>query len=182
MAHKLDRFQTLRTLGIVAQSLKPVKLMSQQFPIATFFLFRDRRSVAQQCWFRWHKIVGATHAYYTWSLKSSRLYPFHDPLQEPTLLGVVTSVCIPLPTRAQQFPTLLAHNIIMLGVVTSVCLPLLAQQELTFGARFWHLHYTSFSLSRLFTVSYFSVGSSIEIERFASPAAILDAMRSVKSS
>ena len=111
MAHKLDRFQTLRTLGIVAQSLKPVKLMSQQFPIATFFLFRDRRSVAQQCWIRWHNIVGATHAYYTWSLKSSRLYPFHDPLQEPTLLGVVTSVCIPLSTRAQQLPTLLAHNI-----------------------------------------------------------------------
>ena len=100
MAHKLDRFQTLRTLGIVAQSLKPVKLMSQQFPIATFFLFRDRRSVAQQCWIRWHNIVGATHAYYTWSLKSSRLYPFHDPLREPTLLGVVTSVCIPL--LAQQ--------------------------------------------------------------------------------
>ena len=111
MAHKLDRFQTLRTLGIVAQSLKPVKLMSQQFPIATFFLLRDRRSVAQQCWIRWHNIVGATHAYYTWSLKSSRLYPFHDPLQEPTLLGVVTSVCIPLSTRAQQLPTLLAHNI-----------------------------------------------------------------------
>ena len=112
VARKHDRFQTLRTLGIVAQSLKPIKLMSQQFPIATFFLFRDRRNVAQQCWIRLHNIVGATHAYCTWSLKSSRLYPFHDPLQEPTLLGVVTSVCIiPLSTRTQQLPTLLAHNI-----------------------------------------------------------------------
>ena len=32
----------------VAQSLKPVKRFSQQ--LLTFLLFRDRRSVAQQCW------------------------------------------------------------------------------------------------------------------------------------
>ena len=32
----------------VAQSLKPVKLFSQQ--LLTFLLFRDPRSVAQQCW------------------------------------------------------------------------------------------------------------------------------------
>ena len=37
-------------LRVVAQSLKPVKLFSQQLP--TFVLFRDRRSVAQQCWIR----------------------------------------------------------------------------------------------------------------------------------
>ena len=40
-------------LRVVAQSLKPLKLLSQQLP--TFLLFRDRRSVAQQsrsqrCW------------------------------------------------------------------------------------------------------------------------------------
>ena len=49
-------------LRVVAQSLKPVKLFSQQLP--TFLLFRDRRSVAQQCWIRFHSssnIVGATH-------------------------------------------------------------------------------------------------------------------------
>ena len=34
-------------LRVVAQSLKPVKLFSQQLP--TFLLFRDHRSVAQQC-------------------------------------------------------------------------------------------------------------------------------------
>ena len=38
------RLHTL--LDVVAQSLKPVKLFSQQLP--TFLLFRDRRSVAQQ--------------------------------------------------------------------------------------------------------------------------------------
>ena len=46
-------------LRVVAQSLKPVKLFSQQLP--TFLLFRDRRSVAQQCWIRLHSssnIVG----------------------------------------------------------------------------------------------------------------------------
>ena len=37
-------------LGVVAQSLKPVKVLSQQLP--TFLLFRDRRSIAQQCWIR----------------------------------------------------------------------------------------------------------------------------------
>ena len=35
-------------LCVVAKSLKPVKLFSQLLP--TFLLFRDHRSVAQQCW------------------------------------------------------------------------------------------------------------------------------------
>ena len=39
-------------LRVVAQSLKPVKLFSQQLP--TFLLFCDRQSVAQQCWIRLH--------------------------------------------------------------------------------------------------------------------------------
>ena len=37
-------------LRVVAQSLTPVKIFTQQLP--TFLLFRDRRSVAQQCWIR----------------------------------------------------------------------------------------------------------------------------------
>ena len=37
-------------LFVVAQSLKSVKLFSQQLP--TFLLIRDRRSIAQQCWTR----------------------------------------------------------------------------------------------------------------------------------
>ena len=79
-------------LDVVAQSLKPVKLFSQQLP--TFLLFRDRRSVAQQCWIRLHSssnIVGATHAHYEWFTKTYGLYPSHDALQVPTLLGVVAT-------------------------------------------------------------------------------------------
>ena len=54
-------------LRVVAQSLKRVKLFSQQLP--TFLLFHDRRGVAQQCWIRLHSssnIVGTTHAHYAW--------------------------------------------------------------------------------------------------------------------
>ena len=98
-------------LRVVAQSLKPVKLFSQQLPI--FLLFRDRRSVAQQCWIRLHSssnIAGATHAHYAWFTKTCVLYPSHDALQVPTLLGVVASVCTPLPTRTQQLQTLLVQQ------------------------------------------------------------------------
>ena len=82
--------------------MKPVKLLSQKLP--TFLLFRDRQSVAKQQWIRLHSssnIVGATHTNYTWSTKSYGLYPPYDALQVPTLLGVVASVCTPLPTRTQ---------------------------------------------------------------------------------
>ena len=75
-------------LRVVVQSLKLVKLFSQQLP--TFLLFRDRRSVAQQCWIRLHSssnIVGATHAHYAWFTKTYGLYPSHDALQVPTLLA-----------------------------------------------------------------------------------------------
>ena len=98
-------------LRVVAQSLKPVKLFSQQLP--TFLLFRDRRSVVQQCWIRLHSssnIVGATHAHYAWFTKTYGLYPSYDALQVRTYLGVVASVCTPLPTRTQQLPTLLGQQ------------------------------------------------------------------------
>ena len=98
-------------LHVVAQSLKPVKFFRQQLP--TFLLLRDRRSVAQQCWIRLHSssnIVEATHAHYAWFTKTYGLYPSYDALQVPTLLGVVASVCTPLPTRTQQLPTLLAQQ------------------------------------------------------------------------
>ena len=97
-------------LDVVAQSLIPVKLFSQ---LPTFLLFRDRRSVAQQCWIRLHSssnIVGAKHAHYAWITKTYGLYSSHDALQVPNLLGVVASVCTPLPTRTQQLPTLLAEQ------------------------------------------------------------------------
>ena len=90
---------------VVAQSVKPVKLFSQQLPL--FLLFRDRQGVAQQCWIRLDSsfnIVGATHAHYLWITKTYGLYPSHDALQIPRLLGVVASVCTT-----------------MFGVVASVC-------------------------------------------------------------
>ena len=90
-------------LLVIAQSLKPAKLFSQQLP--TFFLFCDRRSVAQQCWIRLHdssNIIGSTQAHYAWSTKTYGLYPSYNVLQVPTLLEVVASVCTPLPTRTQQ--------------------------------------------------------------------------------
>ena len=98
-------------LDVVAQSLKPVKLFSQQLP--AFLLFRDRWSVARQCWIRLHSssnIVGAGHAHYALFAKTYGLYPSHDARQVPTLLGVVASVCTPLLTGTQQIPTLLAQQ------------------------------------------------------------------------
>ena len=86
--------------------------MSQQLP--TFLLFSDHRSVAQQCWIRLRSssnTVGATHAHYAWFTKTSGLYPSHDALQAPTLLG---SCCIRLHTtaytRTQQLPTFLGQQ------------------------------------------------------------------------
>ena len=85
-------------LRAVGQSLKPVKLLSQQLP--TFLLFRDRRSVAQQCWIRLHSssnIGGATHSHYTWSqsLMGCILRTMH--CRSSTLLRVhVASVCAKL--------------------------------------------------------------------------------------
>ena len=74
-------------LDVVVRSLKPVKLFSQQLP--TLLLFRDRRSVAQQCWIRLHSSsnnVGATHAHDAWFTRTYGWYPSHDALQVPSLL------------------------------------------------------------------------------------------------
>ena len=102
-------------LLVVAQSLKPVTLFSQQLP--TFLLFRDRRSLVQQCWNRLHSssnIVGATYSHYAWSTKTYGLYP-----AGPNIVG---SCCIRLHTTANTHAT--TPNIVgatMLGVVASVC-------------------------------------------------------------
>ena len=93
-------------LGILAQSLKPIKLLSQQLP--TFLLFRDRRSVAQQCWIRLprmritHGLLGNSEAI------TSRDRPtrVHD---GPTMMG--WSCCMRLQTtNTQQLLTLLAQQ------------------------------------------------------------------------
>ena len=133
-AHPVARCCVL--LGVVAQSLKLVKLLSQQLP--TFLLLRDRQSVVQQCWISvlsTSNIVWATHTHYTCFSKSYGFYPSMMHLSSnivgsccirlhttantdattanivgPRMLGVVASVCTPLPTRMQQLPTLLAQE------------------------------------------------------------------------
>ena len=106
-------------LRVVAQRLKPVKLFSQKLP--TFLLLRDRRSVAQQCRIRLHSssnIAGATHAHYAWFTKTYGLYSSHYAMQVPNLLGVVASLCTPLPTHATT-PNIVDAT--MLGVVAPIC-------------------------------------------------------------
>ena len=101
----------LRVVGICCAVYEAVKLLSQQLP--TFLLFSDRRSIAKQCWIRLHSssnIVRVAQVHYTWFTKTYGLYPSHDALQVPTLLGFVVSVCTPLPTRMQQPLTLLAQQ------------------------------------------------------------------------
>ena len=71
----------------------------------TFLLFRDSRSVALQCWIRLHsssKTDWTTHAHCIWFTKTNGLYPSHDALQVPTLLGVIATVCTPLPTQKKN--------------------------------------------------------------------------------
>ena len=55
-------------LGVVAQSLKPVKLLRQQLP--TFLLFLDRRSVAQQCRIRLYSSSFGPRTRITYGLQS----------------------------------------------------------------------------------------------------------------
>ena len=96
-AHPATYFCIL--LGVVEQSLKTAKLQTQRLP--TFLLFRDRRSVAQQCWICLHSSFQhcwghvAKHANYTWS----PIYPPHDALQVPKFGSC--SICTPLHTRKE---------------------------------------------------------------------------------
>ena len=73
-SHPVACYCTL--FGVVAQSLKPIKHLSQQ--LSTFLSFRDHQSIAQQCWIHVHSssnIVGATCTHYRWFTKSYGLYP-----------------------------------------------------------------------------------------------------------
>ena len=48
------------------------------------------------------KVVGAKNAHYALITKTYGLCSSHDALQVPNLLGVVASVCTPLPTLLAQ--------------------------------------------------------------------------------
>ena len=106
-------------LRVVAQSLKPVKLFSQQLP--TFLLFRDRRSVAQQCWIRLHSFsntVGAAHAHNALFTKDLCVVSFPRCTAGPIIVG---SCCIRLQTTANTHAT--TPNIVgasILGDVASI--------------------------------------------------------------
>ena len=94
-------------LRVVAQSLKPVKLFSQQ--LSTFLLFRDRRGVAQQCWIRLHIV----------DYKDLWVVFFPRCTAGPNVVG---SCCIRLHTTDNTDAT--TPNIVgatMLGVVAPVC-------------------------------------------------------------
>ena len=75
-------------LGVVAKSLKLVKLLSQRLP--TFLLLRDRQSVAQQCWIRCTDLrtLLGPRTHITPGLESLMGCSSQDVLQVPTLLGV----------------------------------------------------------------------------------------------
>ena len=99
--HQLPTFLDVRCLvrlhtplHVVAKSLKPVRLFSQQLP--TFLLFCAPRGVGQRCWIRLHSsfnIVGVTHAHYAW-LQSAWVFSVPRCIQLPTLLRVFAFVCI----------------------------------------------------------------------------------------
>ena len=124
-------------LCVVAQSLKPVNFYQPTTPSHSS-----------------SNIVGATHAHYAWFTKTYGLYPSHDALQVPTLLGVVApfaqhcqharnnsqhywrnnveSCCVRLRTIVthglQRLGLYPSHDTpmvpILFGVVASVCTPL----------------------------------------------------------
>ena len=91
-------------LRVVAQSLKPVKLFSQQLP--TFLLFRDRRRVCTPI----PTLLGPrTFIMYGLQRFIGCILPtMHCRSQH--WWDCVASVCTALPTCTQQLPTLLAQQ------------------------------------------------------------------------
>ena len=84
-----------------------------KYRISRGFAARDGSAV-RQILLDYYRIPPATqashvHSFHMVSLKFTKsygLYPSHDALQVPTLLGVVASACTPLSTLTQQLPTL----------------------------------------------------------------------------
>ena len=81
-------------LGVVAQSLKPVKMLSQQLP--TCILFSDRRSVAQQFWIPFAQLlqhVEPTHAHVGPSIVKSHCIRLHTNTDASTPNFVGPTLC-----------------------------------------------------------------------------------------
>ena len=107
-------------LCVVAQSLKPVKLFSQQLP--TFLLFRDRRSLAQKCWIRLHNssnIIRARARALRMVYKDLWVVSFPRCTVCPNMIG---SCCIRLHTTANTHAT--TPNIVGANIVGGCCVHL----------------------------------------------------------
>ena len=118
-------YMFLRVIGSCCAKVESGQTFGPATP--NILLFRDRRSVGPKnvgsvCTALPTLLGPRTRISHTWSPKSYGLYPSHDAVQVPTLLGVVASFCTPLPTRTQQLSTLLEPT--MLRVVAPVCTPL----------------------------------------------------------
>ena len=102
-------------LGVVASVCTPLPTRTQQLP--TFS--------SHQCWellhpFAHHYQHGHNNSQHspptnvgsccTRSHTTTNTGTTTPNILRPPMLGVVASVCTPLPTRAQQLPTLLAHH------------------------------------------------------------------------
>ena len=98
-------YMFLRVIGSCCAKVESGQTFGPATP--NILLFRDRRSVGPKnvgsvCTALPTLLGPRTRISHTWSPKSYGLYPSHDALQVPTLLGVVASFCTPLPTRTQQ--------------------------------------------------------------------------------
>ena len=98
-------YMFLRVIGSCCAKVESGQTFGPATP--NILLFRDRRivgpkNVGSVCTALPTLLGPRTRISHTWSPKSYGLYPSHDALQVPTLLGVVASFCTPLPTRTQQ--------------------------------------------------------------------------------
>ena len=91
------RLYTLLHVVARAQSLKPVKLLSQQLPTFSFVSWSSKRSatILDPYVCAAFPTLLKPRTRITHCLQSYRSYPSHDALQVATLLGVVASFCTP---------------------------------------------------------------------------------------
>ena len=137
-------------LDVVAQSLKPVKLFSQQLiPNISFVPLSTKRNatmldpfaqLSQHCWGRARSLRMV--------YKDLWVVSFPRCTAGPNIVGNCCICCTPLPKRTQQLPTLLAQQCsTMFNNVGSCCVRLHAALKTKFALLQ--------TLSRLFHLVYF---------------------------
>ena len=130
--HTLLRVVAWCCVLFVAQSLKSVKLLSEELPNS--LLLHDCQSIAQQsqiCLHTSSNIVGAMHVYYTWSPSSLQslmvlwVYPSHGALQVLTSNNV-GSCCVCLHVAHFLFISLNFNDFVTKFAIWKLCyIPLL---------------------------------------------------------